>query len=358
MTSLDIFKKYNTIENFSYEEFVKPSYSGGHNKWIVKYPKTHIVIDELKEAYAQSKIDFNWITDYFGGSLASYVTGLEQQEVNDLKKTNTISWKQFINEYSINRMMWQTRIPHGMTPEEHIKISKNSMFDDEWKHYAKPRIIDYITAKDLTSKKISLYGAFPDSCKPNKPIQTNCNTLAEFLIKEASFRTISRTQYNIFTKSDQQRKACGIFTREGRLKTNDSEIIGSFVCQISIDELNYKRDLDLILKLWEWRCNRNEKRSVLEEHFGYDTKHMSHVIRLLIGGYNILINGVYEPRLTGENLKFVKGVLNGEYDYDFLVDYATNLEQSLDSAYNESSIPDKPNHKKANKLLLELTRKF
>ena len=182
-------------------------------------------------------------------------------------------------------------------------------------------------------------------------------SIKEFLINEASFRTISKTQYNIFTKPDMKYSG-GIFSRNGDLKSNDTEEVGEFCFQLTIDENNYKKDLDNIQKLWEWKCNRNEKRGVLEEHFGYDTKHMSHTVRLLLGGLNILETGEYHPRLEGENLKLVRNVLNGEFTYDYLVDYASKLEKKLDTKYSESTLPKTPNHKKANELLLELSRKF
>ena len=174
----------------------------------------------------------------------------------------------------------------------------------------------------------------------------------EFLNTKASFRPVSKTQFAIYDGGD------GIFAQNGKIKSNPPKEVGTFICTISYNENEYKKDLDAIAKLWEWRTKRNEKRSVLEEHFGYDTKHLSHTVRLLIGGGNILRTSSYEPRLSGANLLLVKDVLNGKYTYDEVVRMAEELEKGLDKLYEESTIPKTPNHKKANTLLIELSNNY
>jgi predicted nucleotidyltransferase len=327
----------------------------GHNKWIVKYPKTANVLNALKVAYESKDIDYYWITDHFGGRVSEFVSGVKQKDINKLgSKYPTINWEDFVAKYAINRSLWE-EANSEVNGDEKTKLMDTVLFIDEVEKYRKPQLIDYCTAKDLKAKKFPLDTTEPHQLNPN--ISTKSVTVKEFLMTEASFRTVSKTQYNIFTPATPDFNG-GIFARNGNLKVNDPEEVGEFVFQLSIDETNYQRDLDDVEKLWEWRTGRNEKRSVLEEHFGYDTKHMSHTIRLLIGGYNILQTGEYHPRLTGENLKFVKEVLNGVYTYDYLLEYATNLEKKLDAAYETSTLPKTPDHKKANELLLELSRKF
>jgi predicted nucleotidyltransferase len=352
----DIFISKKTKFTFSGYAISQLQRIKGHNKWITQYPKTDIVIKELKDAFEKKEIDYNFITDHFGGNVSAFVTGIKQQDANELGKVEAISWEKFVELHSLDRRIWETRKPPGVTDEEHAEAEHTSMFLDEWERYRKPQLIDYVTAKDLKAKKYPL-----DTTEPHElaftPISTKSTTLKEFLTTEASFRTISKTQYNIFTPAEKDFKG-GIFARNGDLKANDPEKVGEFVCQISIDENNYKKDLDAIKKLWEWRVNRNEKRSVLEEHFGYDTKHGSHTVRLLLGGANILRTGEYHPRLEGDNLKMVKAVLNGEYTYKELVDMAEEMEKELEPLYKACTLQNKPNHKKANELLLELSRKF
>lgn len=328
----------------------------GHNKWITQYPKTDVVVKELKDAFEKKEIDYNFITDHFGGNVSAFVTGIKQQDANELGKVEAISWEEFVERHSLDRNIWETRKPPGITAEEHAEAEHTQMFNDEWEKYRKPQLIDYCNAKDLRGKKFPLATSEPYEISPNT-ISTKSVTLKEFLTTEASFRSISKTQYNIFTPADDNFKG-GIFARNGDLKANDPEEVGEFVCQLSINENEYKKDLDNIKKLWEWRTKRNEKRSVLEEHFGYDTKHGSHTVRLLLGGANILRTGEYHPRLKGDNLKMVKDVLNGKYTYEELVTMAEKMEKELEPLYKACTLQNKPNHKKANELLLELSRKF
>ena len=313
----------------------------GHNKHITKYPKTGLVLAALKTAFEAKDIDYYWITDHFGGKVSEFVTKIKQQDANKLGKVNSISWDTFVEKYAVDVVT--------------DKTSENTLLRSEVTHYRKPQLIDYCTAKDLKAKKFPLDTTEPHQLNPN--ISTRSITVKEFLMEEASFRTVSKTQYNIFTPATKDFNG-GIFARNGNLKVNDPEEVGEFVFQLSIDDANYQRDLDDIEKLWEWRTGRNEKRSILEEHHGYDTKHMSHCIRLLIGGHSILTTGEYHPRLTGDSLKFVKGVLNGEFTYEYLLEYTTDLEKKLDIAYSNSPLPKTPDHKKANELLLELSREM
>jgi len=303
----------------------------GHNKWINKYPKTNIVINELKKGFDNGEIDYNWITDFFGGRVSEFVTGIPQQEANNLENMVSISWSEFINRHSEKAE------------------SEDVMTITDWEVYRKPQLVDYCKLKDLNAKKLSLDSFVPMVYKEL--------TIRRFLIESASFRTISKTQYNIFMPPNNKYNG-GIFSRNGMLKVKDPKEVGTFCFHMSIDHSAYLKDLDDIQKLWTWKTGRNEKRSVLEEHFGYDVKHGSHCFRLLIGGKNILATGEYKPRLSGDDLKLVRSILNGEKTYDWVIEHSEKLLKDLDVAYNNSKLPKTPNHKKSNELLLELSREL
>jgi len=308
----------------------------GHNKWVVKFPKTGIVLRELKATLDRGEIDFNWINDFFGGDVARFVTNLTQQEANKLPKIQTVSWVDFV--------------------EAHSGEGEESLTAQEWEKYSKPHLIDYLYAKDLKAQRFDLDKHSPQEISPIS-VTTKSTTLREFLLTEASFRAISSTQYNIFTAPDEKYNG-GLFGREGNLKSVEPTYVGDFVCQLSIDEMNYKRELEETRKLWEWRTNRNEKRSILEERHGYDTKHCSHLVRLLLGAQNILKTGEYHPRLKGANLKLVREVLNGKYPYEWIIATSERMDKELDALYASSTIPHTPDHKVANELLLELSKEF
>ena len=174
-------------------------------------------------------------------------------------------------------------------------------------------------------------------------------------MNEASWRSISKTQLNIFTTYPPGSKG-GIFTRAGTLKTNDPMEVGDFVCQLSIDENGYKKDYDQVANMWVWRVNRNLDRGLLEEKFGYDIKHAAHTIRLLIGGINIIKTGDYHPRLTGDNLRLVRSILSGEKTYEEVLELSIKLENEFNMTASTSTLPETADRKKANALLLELSR--
>lgn len=343
-----IFEKYNSSVDFTLADFISVEYLGGHNKWIVKYPKTHSILRELKAAYDIKEIDYNWITDYFGGRVSEFVSGVSQKQANKFKKQESISWDTFVHRHSQNKDAWIQMALDTLNPEDREDEAKEVVFHNEWKLYAKPRLIDYVTAKSLKTKKMAL--TFRLLALPDTP------TIEQFLRNNACFRRISKSQYNIFKSPNGNYSDGGIFARNGMIKAIEPEQVGDFIFQLSVDTMNYTKDLDNIDKLWTWRTGRNEKRSALEERFGYDVKHMSHLLRLLIGARNILTTGEYNPRLTGDNLALVKSVLNGEKTYDWVVKTATKWNEELEELYIHTELPKSPNHKRANELLLEISR--
>jgi predicted nucleotidyltransferase len=89
-----------------------------------------------------------------------------------------------------------------------------------------------------------------------------------------------------------------------------------------------------------WKTERNEKRAELEAKFGYDTKHASHLIRLLRTGLEIL---------SGEGLKVrrddaadLMAIRNGLFSYDELMEESETLQTAIDEAYKTSPLPKSP----------------
>lgn len=103
---------------------------------------------------------------------------------------------------------------------------------------------------------------------------------------------------------------------------------------------------------WEWVKNRNVKRSALEEKFGYDTKHAHHLVRLLRMGAEILTEG--EVKVKRPDAKELMDIRNGWWDYNFLINYAQEMDDKIRNVlYHSSELPKKPNVKLASKVLME-----
>ena len=360
----DIFLSKKTKYTFSGYAASQLARIRGHYKMLTKYPKVNTVIKQLRDALNEELIDFNWITDHFGGNVSKYVTGITQEEASALGKIQSIDWEEFVKtrEASLEDFT-KGAIEADYSAEKELEMMNKVMFKGEWDNYRKPQLINYCTAKDLKAHKLPMDSEMhiyrknsgsSDGGRIQRP------TVREFLLNQASFRTISKTQYNIFTpdvKYHEEFKG-GIFGRNGKLKVNDPEEVGEFQFQLSINENEFKKDTDAIAKLWEWRTKRNEKRSILEEAFGYDTKHAAHLVRLLLGAQNILREGDYRPRLDGADLKLVQDTLAGKYSYEEVVAMSVKYEKALEPLYEATTLPHTADHKKANELLLKLSRKF
>lgn len=106
----------------------------------------------------------------------------------------------------------------------------------------------------------------------------------------------------------------------------------------------------------EWKKTRNQKRSALEEKFGYDTKHASHLIRLLRMCREILIeHKIIVKRPDREEILEVK---NGHWEYDRLVEWAEQQEKDLDVLYETSTLRKEPDKKYLDRLCVEIVEDF
>lgn len=90
-----------------------------------------------------------------------------------------------------------------------------------------------------------------------------------------------------------------------------------------------------------WKNNRNKSRAVLEEKFGYDTKHASHLVRLMRMGKEILSEGkVHVFRPDREELLAIR---RGAWTYEQIEEYATQMEADIAKLSETSTLPKEPN---------------
>ena len=101
-----------------------------------------------------------------------------------------------------------------------------------------------------------------------------------------------------------------------------------------------------------WLAERNPKRAELERKFGYDAKHASALVRLMLEGGNILREGDYDPVLRVDDQALVRQVLDGGWNYDRLVGFAEEREAALREM--PSQLPNTPNFDGLQELLMEL----
>jgi len=117
--------------------------------------------------------------------------------------------------------------------------------------------------------------------------------------------------------------------------------------------MNAKRHYD---SYSQWKHGRNKKRAELEKKFGYDTKHASHLVRLMRMGKEILSEGkviVFRP--DREELKDIR---NGAWEYDQIEEYAHTMEQEIISLTGDSPLPKEPNRKFLNQMCVDIVREY
>lgn len=101
-----------------------------------------------------------------------------------------------------------------------------------------------------------------------------------------------------------------------------------------------------------WKGERNEARAELEAKHGFDTKHGSHLIRLMRTGLEILKKGeVIVHRPDADELLAIR---NGEMSYEALIEEAEELDRQINEAYKTSSLPKSPDLKGIDELYRSL----
>lgn len=117
--------------------------------------------------------------------------------------------------------------------------------------------------------------------------------------------------------------------------------------------INAKRHFD---SYTQWKYGRNKKRAALEEKFGYDTKHASHLVRLMRMGKEILSTGkVIVSRPDAEELKAIR---SGAWTYDQIEEYAYKMEQEIINLMDTSALPKEPNRKFLNQLCVDIVKEY
>ena len=102
-----------------------------------------------------------------------------------------------------------------------------------------------------------------------------------------------------------------------------------------------------------WRKNRNPKRAVLEERYGYDTKHASHLCRLLKMGEEVLRDGTVLVRRP--DAEWLLSIRRGAMGYEELLTWAEHRLGEMPSLVEASPLPEEPNRREAEDLVVEIT---
>jgi uncharacterized protein len=115
------------------------------------------------------------------------------------------------------------------------------------------------------------------------------------------------------------------------------------------------------MRHWEqynkWKNERNKDRATLEAKFGFDTKHCSHLVRLLNEGLELLTTGnITFPRPDAEELLNIR---NGKYTYEQIIEKYNieNIDLFFKQHENVFILPHDPDRKAGDLLCRKLIKK-
>lgn len=103
---------------------------------------------------------------------------------------------------------------------------------------------------------------------------------------------------------------------------------------------------------------RNEERYLTntEHGRGYDSKNLMHTLRLLDMAEEIATEGVL--RVRRPNRDWLMRVRAGEFSYEEIVARAEEQLERVEAAYETAALPEYPDQKKVEEVLLEIREAF
>lgn len=114
--------------------------------------------------------------------------------------------------------------------------------------------------------------------------------------------------------------------------------------------MSAKREWD---QYQNWKKNRNTSRALLEEKYGYDTKHAYHLVRLIRMCREVLLTGKVQVKRP-DRVELLS-IRNGAWTYDQLIEFAEKEELELNELYNSSNVlPKTPDKEKLDKLCIDM----
>ena len=107
----------------------------------------------------------------------------------------------------------------------------------------------------------------------------------------------------------------------------------------------------------EWVEKRNQKRYSKAIEAGYNQKNMCHCIRLLTMAKEIVDGKGFNLWRT-EDRDFLMGIKDGNYTYEYLLEYAENLLKEVNEKINTCNLPDEVDKEFVNQLLIDCRKEY
>ena len=162
--------------------------------------------------------------------------------------------------------------------------------------------------------------------------------------------------YALFYDSDGQRGYKGIVSGEAANDVSLSSIPKGEkeLANLFFNKEGYSAYCREYREYWEWVGKRSDERyrNTMQHGKNYDAKNMMHTIRLLQVAEEILTTGQLNvKRPNREELLSIKA---GKADYEALLEQASALTERIEAAYSTCRLPENPDEKAMEKVLVEM----
>lgn len=107
-----------------------------------------------------------------------------------------------------------------------------------------------------------------------------------------------------------------------------------------------------------WKKHRNKARAELEEKYGFDAKHASHLVRLLRTGIEALSTGVVNVDRTDIDAEELKAIRNGAWAFEKIEEFAIESDKKLNELYKNSMLPKRPKEEKIHELCIQTVDRY
>lgn len=169
------------------------------------------------------------------------------------------------------------------------------------------------------------------------------------LFKQEDFALVkinhAKDIYGMYYMGNSYNEKKGIIKNEKT--SNDVQVVSIPKNQFFISNFVYNQDgYSSHCKMYKeyqiWLNNRNEDRFKMNKSHGknYDSKNMSHCIRLLNMGIEIAKTGKIHVRRTKKEIDILMKIRRGEIEYNELLNTAENKIKEMNDAFENSNLPE------------------
>lgn len=128
-----------------------------------------------------------------------------------------------------------------------------------------------------------------------------------------------------------------------------------FICYISYNKDGYTTHCKKYKEYKDWEEKRNSIRFENNLKFNYDTKNISHCVRLLTMAKEILNNEGFNVKRTHDR-DFLMAIKKGKYEYDYIMDYTVKLKSEIEELFKTSSLQEECDLDFVNGLLMDIRK--